>query len=1558
MTETLVISVLGDLAVSRGGEPVPLPPSRKTRALLAFLALADRPQRRERLCEIFWDVPDDPRGALRWSLSKIRQIVNVGGSEGLEADRNAVFLKRDAIDCDIDRVQHLISADLGAVSIADLEAATGVFRGRFLDDLALPRCPDFEAWRTSHSDEMEFLQAGILRSLIERCEDEPERALRHAHALQALRPDDKALAGELADIGRAARRGDGRTTGEVERALRSPRPNSGTGAVAVETASDPSDAAPEADDAASEQEIRYCQTADGVRIAYAMSGEGPPLVRASHWMTHLQKDWNSPVWRHWIENLSRDNRFIRYDQRCNGLSDPDAPDLSFEAMVADLEAIVDAAALDTFTLLGVSQGCAVSVEYAVRHPEKVRALILYGGYARGWRRRPGRTEASQREAMLDMTMAGWGQDDPSFRQVFTSLFIPGATPEQMNWYNELQRVTTSPKNAARLQEAFADIDVTARLPQVGVPTMVLHARGDLVVPFEEGQLLAHSITGARFVPFDTANHILLETEPSFDLFLSELRAFIARPGHAAPMEPGVEADQSRKQITALSAEIISPLQSLDSTDPEQAMRVLDPLFETACQTVARHGGTVTATNDYELTAVWGAPTSTEDHAFRACRAALDLKIVVEKQSEGQARVRAALDTGDAVIRPQRLPGAGGFETVGNVMRRAGQLNRSLRRNMIAITARTKQAAGGYMKSERMDSSEAVAIARGERAYELLSENRALSRWHLRANQGLTRLIGRDMEWMQLRQAWRRAREGQGQLVGIVADAGVGKSRLAHEFLDWETVKRFTVVECGGLQFDANVSYGVVRTLLRNLLGIDERAGDSQARELVLRHLEDIGADKDLFHPITFALDLPATDRSWAERAATDKAAAVKDAVAAILQLQCRRQPVALLVEDLHWIDAESEAVLNRIIDGMAGQRLLVLGTYRPEYRHGWASKGLFQQIRLAPLGSEECGDFLMELLGDDPSVGHLRPLLADRSDGTPLFLEEMVRALAETGQIVGEPGHYQATDYVADLQVPANVKPIIAARIDRLPPADRRVIQIAAVIGKEVPWRILEALTGLPEKDLDGAIARLSDVELLFELQSYPDREYTFKHALTHDVAYESLVSNDRMALHARALKAMEEAYAHDLDRNIEKLASHALRAEDWDAAAKYLLAAVDRALDRSAFAKAARFLEHAVKAADTLPRTGDNIARSIDIRTRMRPAFEGINQSDKAIAALAEAEKLAAEQNDRERLCHVLLHQSYALSTHGRLDEAIEAADRLKEIAGSIGSERYAAEADLAAAQGHIYRAEAHKALARLAGHERHFTEEWRYERFGQLGTRSVFFMGHRATAHAYLGAFDKALADCAECADVVARTGRPIDRYAAAYHESIVRILRGPDPADAQAVSRMADESRERAPFPFFPWLQSIAGHMELCQGRLDQAQDRLTTAAEFAERSAMPQFTHYARALLAIAKSRAEGPEALDDLESALQNTRAFGDAWVELLILEAMADVCIPEQALEILAQADARIEASGICAERPRIEDLRAAALADIDPAGAEAARHQAVHWREKMGMPVTASAKA
>lgn len=275
------------------------------------------------------------------------------------------------------------------------------------------------------------------------------------------------------------------------------------------------------------QNVTFCRTADNVHLAVATSGSGTPLVKTANWLNHIEYDWQSPVWAPLINALSDRYTLVRYDERGNGLSDWKVDDISFESFVHDLETVVDGLRLERFGLLGISQGAAVAIAYATRHPERISHLALLGGYVKGWRKRSTEAELAQREALESLVRFGWGQDNPAFRQVFTSLFIPGGTPEQMQWFNDLQRVSTSPENAVRLMRAFGEIDVEDLLPQVGVPTLVLHSRGDARVPFEQGLKLARGIPGARFVELDSNNHVLLSHELAWQRCVDEITTFVS-----------------------------------------------------------------------------------------------------------------------------------------------------------------------------------------------------------------------------------------------------------------------------------------------------------------------------------------------------------------------------------------------------------------------------------------------------------------------------------------------------------------------------------------------------------------------------------------------------------------------------------------------------------------------------------------------------------------------------------------------------------------------------------------------------------------------------------------------------------------------------------------------------------------------------------------------------------------------------------------------------------------------------------------------------------------------
>lgn len=333
------------------------------------------------------------------------------------------------------------------------------------------------------------------------------------------------------------------------------------------------------------QSLRFCTAADGTRIAIASIGSGPPLLRAAHWLSHVEHDLHSPVWRPWLAELSHDHHYIRYDQRGCGLSDSAVADFSLDAWVGDLEAVVDSLGLRRFPLIGMSQGGAVAIAYTVRHPEKVTHLVLPGAYARGaLQRATSDVELLEAETLVNLIRVGWGRDNAAFRQVFTNQFIPGGTPEQHQWWNELERLTASPENAARTLDAFHRIDVTDLARQLRVPTLVLHARGDAAVPFDEGLRLAALIPGARFVPLDSDNHVLLDTEPAWHTFLAEVRGFLgtasAESGPTAGGSTLTPAEREVLRLVALGLDnraIAGQLNKREKTVRNQVSSIFDKL---------------------------------------------------------------------------------------------------------------------------------------------------------------------------------------------------------------------------------------------------------------------------------------------------------------------------------------------------------------------------------------------------------------------------------------------------------------------------------------------------------------------------------------------------------------------------------------------------------------------------------------------------------------------------------------------------------------------------------------------------------------------------------------------------------------------------------------------------------------------------------------------------------------------------------------------------------------------------------------------------------------------
>lgn len=532
---SLRIQTLGDLKVFASDCELPIPPSRKTRSLLGYLLLSGAPQRRERLCELLWDVPDDPRGALRWSLSKLRGISKDKDMSWLVADRERVSIDTTHVSVDIHELVQLASDAQAGAEL--LEAAWKSCRPILLQDCDLPNSAAFSAWLERERMEVVRLRIRIARRLAAMTSIPADEAVGWADAWLEDAPFDANAA--IASVTSRLRAGR-LEEAEARRAeldqrfvtAKLPAPHWPEEASPPEPADGGRPVTDEETDRALriQQRVRFVQAEDGVSLAWATVGDerAPPLVKAANWLSHLELDWEAPIWSPLFRDLARHRSLIRYDGRGCGLSDWNVPEISFETFVTDLETVVDAAGLERFPLLGISQGASVSIEYAARHPDRVSHLILFGGYAAGWRYLATPEETREREAIMVLTEAGWGRDDPAYRHLFSQSFMPSATSEELSWFDDFQRRTTSPNNAVRFLEAFSRIDVRSRLTELRVPTLVLHSRGDQRIPLSTGRVIAATIPGAEFVGLNSSNHLLLGREPASGEFLAAVRCFLAR----------------------------------------------------------------------------------------------------------------------------------------------------------------------------------------------------------------------------------------------------------------------------------------------------------------------------------------------------------------------------------------------------------------------------------------------------------------------------------------------------------------------------------------------------------------------------------------------------------------------------------------------------------------------------------------------------------------------------------------------------------------------------------------------------------------------------------------------------------------------------------------------------------------------------------------------------------------------------------------------------------------------------------------------------------------------
>ena len=531
---------------------------------------------------------------------------------------------------------------------------------------------------------------------------------------------------------------------------------------------------------------------------------------------------------------------------------------------------------------------------------------------------------------------------------------------------------------------------------------------------------------------------------------------------------------------------------------------------------------------------------------------------------------------------------------------------------------------------------------------------------------LSRFVGRDAELRLVTDRLSRAGRAHGQVIGIVGEPGVGKSRFTYELTRLDATQGWRVLGCSGVSHGSATPWLPISDLLRRYFAVEDADEPEVIREKVTETiLSRHEALKPFLTPLLSLLDLTIDDPSWRNLDPAQQRRQTQDAIKSLVLNESRIQPLLLLVEDLQWVDTETQALLDGLVESLPTARLLLLANYRPEYEHRWGSKTYYSRLRLDALPPERTVELLHALLGDDPGLEPLKQLLVRR--GNPFFIEESTRGLVETGALVGERGAYRLTRPLHTIEVPATVQVILAARIERLSGEDKQLLQTASVIGKDVPFALLQAVVETVEEEVQRGLEHLQAAEFLYETSLSPDPEYTFKHALTHEVTYGTLLQDRRTALHARIVGATERAYPDRLTEHVERLAHHAARGELWEQAVTYLRQAGTKALRRSANRAAAACFEEALTALQRLPETRERLEQAIDLRFDLRTALFPLGEFERTLGVLREAEALARTLDDQRRLSRlsVYLCQHFILTGHPK--EALGFGQSAQAIAESL---------------------------------------------------------------------------------------------------------------------------------------------------------------------------------------------------------------------------------------------------------------------------------------------------
>jgi class 3 adenylate cyclase/tetratricopeptide (TPR) repeat protein len=809
----------------------------------------------------------------------------------------------------------------------------------------------------------------------------------------------------------------------------------------------------------------------------------------------------------------------------------------------------------------------------------------------------------------------------------------------------------------------------------------------------------------------------------------------------------VAIEGERKLVTVLFADIKGSMELLADLDPEDAQKLLDPVLERMIEAVHRYEGTVNKVMGDGIMALFGAPLAHEDHAVRACYAALRMQEAVARHADDVQRshgmpvtIRVGLNSGDIVVRAIGNDLQMDYTVIGQTVHLASRMEQMARPGSVLITGNTLQLAEGYVSVRSLGPVPVKGLADPLQIYEVTGAGAARTRLQAALGRGLTRFIGRDVELEELRRAQQLAGGGRGHVVAIVGEAGVGKSRLVHQFVHSRTAD-WLVVEASSVSYGQATPYLPVIELLKHYFKINVHDSTRSIHEKVAGKILTLDASLlDAIPPVLDLLDALEDEHPFRSLDPPQHQQYTYQAITRLLLSESRVQPLIVIFEDLHWNDSLSLGLLNALIVGAPDARLLLVVSYRPHFKDEWRGRPNYHQLRLDPFAGEDLTELLEVLLGSDPNLTTLKSFVMERASGNPFFAEEIVRALVDTGVLEGARGNYRLARPFSSVEVPPTVQAVLAARIDALPAPEKRLLQEAAVIGYDVPLALLHAISGLTEDELGGLLGNLQDAEFLYAAQLFPDLQYRFKHSFTHEVTYSGVLRHRRRDIHARVVDAIENLYADRLGEQVERLAHHAVRGELKEKAVHYLRQAGGKSAARSALADARTWFEQALDLLESLPESQAVLEQAFEIRIELRAVLRQLGEVRQMLEQLREAEVLAERLKDDRRRGRVCAIMTTALSTLDELDEALGTGTRAVEIARCVGDLSLGVITKACLEEAYYYRGEYEHVVEIAIENLAALPAEWAHEHFGLAVPPSVFGRAWLIMSLAELGRFAEA--------------------------------------------------------------------------------------------------------------------------------------------------------------------------------------------------------------------------